>query len=106
MTPEVQNHELAKEIEAGVPLVLLDVREAHELEHGTLPNILHVPMIDVPDHLDELDKDAPIVVICRSGSRSTKITDFLVRQGFTNVRNLAGGMNAWAQDIDPTMKVY
>lgn len=106
MQPEVTNVELAKEIEAGSPPLLLDVREAYELDYGTLPNIVHIPMIEVPERLNELDKDRDIVVVCRTGSRSSKITNFLLAQGYTKVRNLVDGMNGWSSSIDPKIEQY
>lgn len=106
MLPEVTNKELAQELAGPNPPFILDVREAYELEHGVLPQAVHIPMIDVPDKLSELDKDAAIVVVCRTGSRSSKVTDFLVRNGYSHVRNLVGGMNAWSADVDPSVKAY
>ncbi|MBS1709958.1 MAG: rhodanese-like domain-containing protein [Armatimonadetes bacterium] len=98
--------ELKAEMDAGRPLVFLDVREAHELENGVLPGIVHIRMAQVPLSLGQLDKEADLVVVCRTGNRSGKVTDFLSKQGFTRVRNLDGGMNAWARDVDPSVNEY
>jgi len=74
----------------------LDVREDHEWEHGHDPDAVHVPMADLPGYLDRLDPDRRIVVICRSGNRSGKVTAWLCERGFDAV-NMAGGMLAWAE---------
>jgi rhodanese-related sulfurtransferase len=103
---EISGLELKAELEGGKHLVLLDVRESEELEISALPNIIHIPMDQVPDRIGELDKESSIVVICRSGGRSGKVTDYLAGQGFGRVRNLVGGMNGWAETVDPTIQKY
>jgi rhodanese-related sulfurtransferase len=75
--------------------LLLDVREDDEWRSGRAPGAVHVPLAELPDHLDELARDRPIVCVCRSGGRSSRAGQFLVEQGFEAV-NLAGGMQAWA----------
>lgn len=106
MVGEVGPRELADELAAGARPVLLDVREADELEISRLPGIVHLPMGEVAERLGELDSTAPTVVVCRTGNRSGRVAEFLVGQGFTDVRNLVGGMNAWAEVVDPTMPTY
>lgn len=88
--------------------ILIDVREAHELANGMLENAQHMPMNSIPAHVGELEtmKDSPIVLICRSGQRSAQVGQYLEQLGFTDVINLEGGMNAWAAQIDTSMKVY
>jgi rhodanese-related sulfurtransferase len=102
MTPQ----ELFAELEAGANPVLLDVREADELEISVLPGVVHLPLGELANRLDELDPEADTVVICRTGGRSGRATSFLQGQGFRRVRNLETGMNGWAQSVDPTMPVY
>jgi sulfur-carrier protein adenylyltransferase/sulfurtransferase len=87
-------------------LILLDVREAYELVICSLPGITHIPLAELPARLDELDKNAPIVALCRTGPRSEHATRFLLDAGFKHVRNLVGGMRAWAERIDPSMPKY
>lgn len=87
-------------------VLLLDVREDHELEISRLPQALHIPMGQVPGRLDELARDRPLVVMCRSGGRSAQVAQFLERNGFDDVYNLAGGINAWAEEVDPSLDVY
>ena len=78
--------------------VLLDVREDEEWEAGHIDGALHVPMHQLPNRLhyapDTLDRDVPVVVVCRSGGRSAQVTAWLVQNGF-DARNMAGGMQAW-----------
>lgn len=105
-TPTITAEELAAKLKSGQSLVLLDVREPHELEISKLDGIISMPMATVTTRYEELDPNAETVVICRSGNRSERVTDFLVEQGFTNVHNLAGGMNGWAATVDPRMTQY
>lgn len=100
--------ELQEFFKTNVSPVLIDVREEIELKHGVLENALHIPMQQVPQQLNELDKhkDDTVVLVCRSGKRSGQIGQFLEQMGFTDVINLDGGMNAWAADIDINMTVY
>ncbi len=104
--PVVTPAELKAELEAGANLVLVDVRESDELEISALPNIIHIPMNDLPERMSELDKDSNIVMICRTGNRSGKTTDYLLANGFSRVRNMATGMNGYATSVDPSMKTY
>jgi sulfur-carrier protein adenylyltransferase/sulfurtransferase len=106
MVGEVGPRELASELAAGRRPVLLDVREADELEISRLEGIVHVPMGEIADRYGELDPAAPTVVVCRTGNRSGRVAAFLVAQGFTDVRNLVGGMNAWAEQVDRSMPTY
>ena len=84
----------------GSGALLLDVREDAEFELGHAPGALHIPLAEVPDHVEELSKDRTIVAVCRSGGRSARAGQFLLEQGF-NVVNLEGGMTAWAQQGAP-----
>ena len=86
--------------------VLLDVREENEFAYCHIPDSQLMPMQTVPARMQELDDDAPIVCICHHGMRSMQVAMFLERQGFANVFNLAGGVHAWAQQVDPDMPVY
>jgi adenylyltransferase/sulfurtransferase len=104
--PEISPQDLAQELESGRKLVLLDVRGDDELEISRMEGIVHIPMQDVPERLAELDPEADTVVICRVGGRSARVTAFLLQSGFKNVRNLAGGMNQWATEVDPRLPVY
>ncbi|MFN7017719.1 MAG: molybdopterin-synthase adenylyltransferase MoeB [Fimbriimonadales bacterium] len=104
--PCITPQELKRRLEAGEPLILLDVREPYELEISRLPNIKHIRMAEVPERVHELNPADEIVVICRSGGRSAQVTRLLQQMGYRRVRNLAGGMNAYAQEVDPSLPVY
>lgn len=91
---------------AGKEHLVLDVREARELDVCQLEGALHIPMADVPSHVDNLPRGQPLVVVCHHGGRSRRIVDFLQNSGFDNVVNLEGGVEAWACEIDPTMRRY
>jgi rhodanese-related sulfurtransferase len=86
--------------------LLLDVREAWEYELCHLAGSLSMPMRTVPARLDELDASADVVVICHHGARSMQVAMFLAHNGFSSLYNLAGGVNAWAHDVDPAMRKY
>ena len=76
-------------------VVILDVREQDELDAGHIPGALFIPMSEIQGRLSEVPKDKTVIVQCRSGNRSSQVTDYLQQQGFTNVRNMAGGINQW-----------
>lgn len=80
----------------------IDVREPDEVAEGTLPGTTNIPLGDLPARVGELDAARPVVVLCRSGGRSTQAAEFLVASGFGDVVNLAGGMLAWEAAADNT----
>lgn len=86
--------------------LLLDVREANEFEHCHIAGSQLMPMRSIPDHLNELPKDDAIITICHHGVRSQQVAQYLIQQGFSNVTNLTGGVNAWAHEVDNTMPTY
>ncbi len=75
--------------------VLVDVREPHEVDGGTIPGAINVPLGTLPGRVGEFDKNVPILLLCRSGGRSGQAAEFLVGLGFTSVTNLEGGMLAY-----------
>jgi molybdopterin/thiamine biosynthesis adenylyltransferase/rhodanese-related sulfurtransferase len=91
--------------EANKDLFLLDVREPYEIQIATMGGYL-IPQNDVPNRLNELDPAKEIVVQCRSGARSQRIAELLAANGFQRVSNLAGGILAWADEIDPSIQKY
>lgn len=88
------------------PLTLLDVREPHELEISSLPNALNIPLGQLAARLSELDSAVEMVVFCKGGTRSTRALELLSSAGFKKVKNLKGGINAWAKDVDSTLPIY
>lgn len=104
--PAIEVEELAEKLRAGEDFILLDVREKQELDISRLDPCMHVPMAEVVWKSREIRLDAEICVLCRTGNRSGTITRALILRGFTNVRNVAGGINAYATRIDPSLAVY
>jgi molybdopterin/thiamine biosynthesis adenylyltransferase/rhodanese-related sulfurtransferase/molybdopterin converting factor small subunit len=104
--PEISAPELKAALASGEPLTLVDVREPSERQISRLAGALEIPKAEVLAHTDELAKARSLVVFCRAGSRSADVVRSLLDLGFTNVRNLKGGINAWAETVDRTMPVY
>jgi rhodanese-related sulfurtransferase len=98
--------ELADMRSAGKEHTVLDVREARELDICQLEGALHVPMAEIPVRTDDLPTNQPLVVICHHGARSQMVVDFLRNAGFDNAINLNGGIEAWACEIDQSMRRY
>jgi rhodanese-related sulfurtransferase len=86
--------------------LLLDVREPWEYQAARIEGSKLVPMGEVPARLGELDQDREVVTICHHGGRSMQVAMFLEKNGFPNVHNLAGGVDAWAKSVDPSVPVY
>ena len=87
-------------------VVLLDVREHAELELASVDGARHIPMREIPERLTDLDRDTPLVVMCHSGGRSRRVAEYLQGNGFENVFNLRGGIDAWSTEIDPQVPRY
>lgn len=102
---QVTVDELNKKLQNKEDIFILDVREPHEYEISNLGGYL-IPLNDLPDRLNELDSAREIVVHCKVGARSAKAVQFLKKAGFRKVKNLAGGINAWAGRIDRNMPRY
>ncbi len=103
--PEIQVEELKRRLDAGDDLFVLDVREPHEYQICNINGHL-IPLGDLPNRVHELDSSREIVAHCRSGVRSAKAVTFLQQAGFKKVHNLAGGILAWADRVDPRMPKY
>jgi adenylyltransferase/sulfurtransferase len=88
------------------PPFLLDVREPHELEISALPNAKNIPLGTLAARLSELDTAQDMVVFCKSGGRSTRALELLTSAGFKKVKNLKGGINGWAKEVDTKLPVY
>lgn len=91
---------------AQQPPLLLDVREPWEFEYCRIEGSQLIPMGQIPAAATTLDKNRETVVICHHGIRSRQVAYYLDHLGFGNVINLAGGVEAWARDVEPTMKRY
>lgn len=106
MIKEMSPTEFVARRDKGETPVLLDVREDWELGIARIDGAVHIPMGDIPARQGELDPAREVVVLCRSGGRSAQVARFLERQGFSSVWNLAGGILAWAQQVDPDLTPY
>ena len=85
---------------------IIDVREPFELTICRVAGAEHIPMRQIPAHVDSLARDKHLLILCHVGGRSLRVTEFLRAQGFTAVSNIAGGIDAWAQEIEPGMQRY
>src|SRR5271168_4302148 len=103
--PEMQVEELKRRLDAGEDLYVLDVREPHEYQICNIGGHL-IPLNDLPNRVNELDSSREIVAHCKMGGRSAKAVAFLQQSGFSKVHNLAGGINAWAERVDPKVPKY
>jgi rhodanese-related sulfurtransferase len=92
---EVGALELKTKLASEEPPLLLDVREPYEWQDGGIPGAVQMPMNTVPQRMNELPRDREIVAYCEVGERSWLVADFLMRNGFSRVSNLGGGMIAW-----------
>src|SRR3990172_5615263 len=97
--------ELSKRLQNN-HLKLLDVREPHELEISALPDAVNIPLGGLAARLSELNSADEMVIFCKSGSRSARALELLVSAGFKKVKNLKGGINAWAQEVDRNLPIY
>jgi adenylyltransferase/sulfurtransferase len=103
---ELTVEDLKRRIDRGEDLFILDVRNPPEYQIGRIPGSTLIPLPDLPQRVRELDPHREIVVHCKSGQRSAKAIQFLREQGFKNLRNLKGGILAWAEKIDPSVPKY
>lgn len=92
--------------QASAAPVLLDVREPWEYQLCHIDGSRTMPMSTIPAHVEQLERDRPIVCICHHGMRSMQVGLFLEQQGFTDVINLTGGVDAWAAQVDRDMPTY
>ena len=90
--------------------VVLDVREAPELRAASVPaqgfELLTIPMNEVPARLAELEPDRPVACLCHHGARSMRVAMFLAQNGFPKLANIAGGIDAWSRERDPSVPRY
>ena len=103
--PQITVKELKARRDACEDIFLLDVREPYEFQIAQIGGKL-IPQNDVPQRMAEIPRNREIVVHCRSGARSQKIAEFLKQSGYNDVVNVAGGILAWADEIDPTVQKY
>lgn len=99
-------HEVRNRSKVGESFVLLDCRTDEERLWCRIDPSLHIPMAQVPQRYVELPSEKPIVVYCHHGVRSLRVTQFLLDQGFNDVVSMAGGIDAWSVQIDPSVPRY
>ena len=87
-------------------VVLIDVREPHEVALCRIEGAEHIPMRQIPEHLGVLPKDKHLLIHCPHGGRSLRVTEYLRINGYSAVSNVAGGIDAWSLVIDPTVPRY
>jgi len=98
--------ELKEKMDRGEKFVLLDVREDWEYNLAKLPGSVLIPLGTLPQSLQQLDSKAEIIAYCHKGMRSADAINFLYQQGYKNVKNLVGGIEAWSVHVDPTVPRY
>ena len=106
MNYAISPKELKTRLDKGDKLVLLDVRENWEYSLAKIGGSILVPLGTLPQSLTQLNRDSEIIAICHHGMRSADATNFLVQQGFSNVKNLVGGIDAWSTQVDGTVPRY
>ena len=104
--PSITVEELKERLGSGDRPTLLDVREPHEWPISDLPESVKIPLGQLQQRYSELAPDADLVVYCRVGGRSAQAVQFLRQRGYGKVTNLTGGINRWAEAIDPSMRKY
>lgn len=103
---DINATELAQKLRNRERLRLIDVREPHELEISQIPGAQLIPLGQLAARLSELDSAEEIVLFCKAGTRSARALEVLLSAGFRKVKNLKGGINAWAREVDPSLPVY
>jgi len=103
---EISVQELKRRLDQGRPVTVLDVRNPPELEIARLPDTVFIPLHELRDRLGELDPADHLVVHCHHGGRSAQAVSFLRQMGFARAVNLAGGIDAWSTQIDPSVPRY
>lgn len=98
--------DLLERLDSGELWQILDVREPWEIEIASVVGTMNIPMVEVPDRYDELSAGGQIAVLCHSGVRSGRVADWLLDNGFENIANIVGGIDAWSIDVDGSIRRY
>ncbi|HEY6262617.1 MAG TPA: rhodanese-like domain-containing protein [Nitrospiraceae bacterium] len=106
MSFAISPKELKIRLDKGDKLVIVDVREDWEYSLAKLDGSILIPLGTLPQSFTQLNRDSEIIAICHHGMRSADATNFLIQQGFTNVKNLVGGIDAWSTQVDGTVPRY
>ena len=106
MSYAITVRDLKDRLDKGDTIFLLDVREPHEYSMAKIEGSVLIPLGELPTSLDKLNSNDEIVALCHRGMRSADAVGFLMQQGFSNVKNLIGGIDAWSLEIDPEVPRY
>jgi rhodanese-related sulfurtransferase len=106
MSYAISVRDLKDRLDKGDKVFLLDVREPHEYSMAKIEGSVLIPLGTLPTSLDQLNPADEIVALCHRGMRSADAVGFLLQQGFSNVKNLVGGIDAWSIEIDPEVPRY
>lgn len=98
--PQWASVDVKERLKAKQSLQIIDVRQPDEFESGHIPGAKLIPLGELPSRYSEIDPKVETVVVCRSGGRSTKACEFLVRSGYSHIHNLVGGMLGWDGDVE------
>jgi len=103
--PTIQVEELKRRLDAGENLFLLDVREEYEFDISNIGGHL-IPLPELSERIPELDSSQEIIALCKMGTRSAKAVQLLSKAGFSHVRSVVGGINAWSERVDSRIRKY
>lgn len=87
--------EMKQRLKNGEKLNIIDVREAEEVAHGMIPGAKHIPLMEIPERLSDIPHNVETILVCRSGNRSGRALEYLQAQGYSNLKNMTGGMLEW-----------
>ncbi len=107
IVPQISPKEAKKLLDDG-KIIIIDVREPHEIEFSNIPGTIPIPLSQFNAKIDEVlaYRDHTVAILCRSGARSARVTHFLKNQGFSQVYNIKGGILQWSDEVDPSVKKY
>jgi len=106
MIKEITVTELKNKFDNNEDFMLLDVRNIQEVLYSKIEKSIHIPMNEIQERINELDSNKEIIIQCKSGKRSARVCEYLMTQNFNNVKNLSGGIIAWAEEVDNSIQVY
>lgn len=101
----IEPKNLKEKLDSGT-VVLIDVREPHELDICKIDKAVNIPSSELESRFGEIPKESDVVVMCRSGGRAKKAIEFLESKGYTNLTNLQGGILSWIDDVDQSLQKY
>lgn len=106
MIADLTPAQAAKRLAEDDPPLLVDVREPWERDRASIAGAVSIPLGELPARLDDLPRDRDIILHCHHGARSLQAAGWLHSRGFARVANLAGGIDAWSRDVDPSVPTY